>query len=488
MVLCFICLGLATETLQAQGFEEYRNQKLKDFADYRQRKLDEFEAYRRKKLLEFADYVARGWQPFQSEAKKVKVPEPKPVEPPVAPKEEPLPIRPIAIPQGKTMPLVVPRMEPKLKLPEIPEPKPQEDSRKTMSFFGTEVKVTLPASLRVTMRGHSETEVSRVLRMLAGDDAAALVRDVVSIYQTMNLNGWAAVQLCGQVAERMEGNGDAATVLQAYLLTTLGYDARLCESGGQLLVMAPMAGEPLLARAKIKGTFYYLLNDRSGRGGTLKTYTKNISEATRRIDFTDATKIRFSQQVTAPRTVIAVNYPSASATVQVNKNLIDFYATMPIMGQYPWTFYARQEMEPRMRQALLPPLKKATQGKSEVEAVSILMNFMHFGFKYDTDEKQFGYEKPFFFEENFYYPRNDCEDRGILFSYLVRQVLGMDAVLLYLPGHIWTAVRFSTPVGGDYVTVKGHRYTVCDPTYMGASIGMTQPPYRGKQPTVFTID
>ena len=118
------------------------------------------------------------------------------------------------------------------------------------------------------------------------------------------------------------------------------------------------------------------------------------------------------------------------------------------------------------------------QGKNEADAANILINFVQTAFQYQRDEQQFGYEKPFFVEELFYYPYSDCEDRAMLYSYLVRKLLGLDVVLLDYPDHIATAVRFKGNVGGDYVMVGGQKYIVCDPTYIGASIGMTMPQFK----------
>ena len=63
----------------------------------------------------------------------------------------------------------------------------------------------------------------------------------------------------------------------------------------------------------------------------------------------------------------------------------------------------------------------------------------------------------------------------MLFSRLVRDLLGLDVVLIYYPGHLATAVKFSSEVSGDYITYDGARYTICDPTYINASVGMTMP-------------
>ena len=68
---------------------------------------------------------------------------------------------------------------------------------------------------------------------------------------------------------------------------------------------------------------------------------------------------------------------------------------------------------------------------------------------------------------------SDCEDRSILFSSLVRDLLGLDVVLIYYPNHLATAVRFSSNVSGDYLEMDGKRYVLCDPTYVNAPVGVT---------------
>ena len=103
-----------------------------------------------------------------------------------------------------------------------------------------------------------------------------------------------------------------------------------------------------------------------------------------------------------------------------------------------------------------------------MEAVGILLDFVQTAFEYQTDEQQFGKERPLFGDEILFYPYCDCEDRSILFSVLVRELVGLDVVLLNYPEHLATTVRFDDDVKGDYIMIDGKRYVVCDPTYIGA--------------------
>ena len=88
------------------------------------------------------------------------------------------------------------------------------------------------------------------------------------------------------------------------------------------------------------------------------------------------------------------------------------------------------------------------------------MNFVQTAFVYEYDDKVWGTDRSFFADECLYYPYCDCEDRSILFSRLVRDLLGLDVVLIYYPGHLATAVKFSSEVSGDYITYDGARYTI----------------------------
>lgn len=57
----------------------------------------------------------------------------------------------------------------------------------------------------------------------------------------------------------------------------------------------------------------------------------------------------------------------------------------------------------------------------------------------------------------------------------MRDLIGLDVVLIYYPGHLATAVKFNQSVSGDYIIYGDSRYVVCDPTYINAPVGMTMP-------------
>ena len=117
----------------------------------------------------------------------------------------------------------------------------------------------------------------------------------------------------------------------------------------------------------------------------------------------------------------------------------------------------------------------------------MLLNYVQTGFEYEYDDKVWGHDRAFFAEETLYYPYCDCEDRAILYSRLVRDLLGLDVVLVYYPGHMCTAVNFPDGAHGDYVVLDGKPFTISDPTYIGAPIGATMPGMDNKRAKVILL-
>jgi hypothetical protein len=71
---------------------------------------------------------------------------------------------------------------------------------------------------------------------------------------------------------------------------------------------------------------------------------------------------------------------------------------------------------------------------------------------------------------------------------LVRDLLGLDVVLVYYPGHLAMAVNFTEPVKGDYVPLDGRKFTICDPTYIGGRVGETMPDMVDKPITAILLN
>ena len=202
----------------------------------------------------------------------------------------------------------------------------------------------------------------------------------------------------------------------------------------------------------------------------------------------------FAVNYKGQRTIKSERYPNVAATIKVNQNLMSFYNTYPtsmldenIMTR--WAMYANTPLAKDVKDQLYTQLRPLVSGKSQLDAVNILLNWVQTGFEYEYDDKVWGGDRAFFAEESLNYPYCDCEDRSILFTRLVRDLLGLKCILVFYPGHLAAAVRFTDSVsGGDYIQLNGQRYIVSDPTYIGAPVGMTMPNMDNQTAKVILLD
>jgi len=106
-------------------------------------------------------------------------------------------------------------------------------------------------------------------------------------------------------------------------------------------------------------------------------------------------------------------------------------------------------------------------------------------FHYKTDHEQFGKENYLFIEETIFYPSSDCEDRSIIFAWLVENLINIKVIGLDFPGHVATAVLLEKPIGS---TIKHGQdlYTIADPTYINATAGKRMPKYENNEPKLIT--
>lgn len=302
-----------------------------------------------------------------------------------------------------------------------------------------------------------------------------LLTDCRQIADDLQLNDWGVFWLVETVADAFCNTKNESVVMQQFLLNELGYKSKMARKSGEeemmMLFVATDCTLYALPYFKLNGLCYYNITD--DKPGRFSICERSSAKARNSIH------MRLENAPELPgervRSMRQTANGQVAASVIVPQKLMEFYRQFPSCD---YSVYVTAPVNEELENMLLASLKPAIEGKSEVEAANILLNYIHTAFKYATDDEQFGYEKPFFVEEVFYYPACDCEDRAIFYSYLVRKLLKLDVVLLDYPDHIATAVCFNENARGDYFMIEGRKYVVCDPTYIGASIGMSMPCYK----------
>lgn len=458
----------------------------KEFGDFQKKQQKEFNDFKNKADADFDTFLRETWTKFEAFDPVVAPVRPEPARQPVFDGKKaqvPVAIKPavpkvqgINIPGQSYLPV-------KIDMPVVPLGE-QPVHRATIDYYGTSLKVTTAVVEGLMLAGNREADVADAWSMLCKGGHEQLIKDCMTLREEKKMSDWGYLLFTKKLGEQLYGveQKDKIAFLQMFILNKSGFKVRLSKINEELKLMVAPAGALYgVPYIMLEGTKYYVFDSGKQKGPMgVYTYKQDFADAKNYVSLSidvvpkfDA--VEYGETVTPKSGVIKVE------TV-VNKNLIEFYKSYP---QCDVSVYYHTPMSEELKATLYPPLKEAIKGKSQKEAANILIEFVQTGFEYQTDGQQFGYEKPFFLEENFFYPACDCEDRAILYSTLVKDLLGLDAVLLDYPNHIASAVRFTETIPGDYVVLDdGAEYLICDPTYIGASIGMCMEQFKKVAPLI----
>jgi hypothetical protein len=470
----------------------------KEFELFAKKQQSDFDAFRNKADAEFETFLREAWKKYDAFTP-IPVPErpepPKPVTFDKTKSKQP----PVEIKPGKPKAPDAPapgggvRLDPGMYVPgkpytpvlvTAPAVKPGKPVKRIpVEFYGTAFEVATDVIGDLTLPDNKEGNVADAWKKLCGKDYEQLVNDCMTIRKEKRLSDWAYLLFTKQIGVQLYGAERANEIifLQMFLLNKSGFKVRLAKIDDRLkLLVAPAGtiyGVPYLNLNEDK---YYVFEPVPNGSNKIYTYPENFADAKNlvclNIEGVPAFDVQEQDRALSPQ--------DGSLKIQAvtNKNLVDFYRDYPQCGV---AVRYKTPMSEELRSSLYPQLEAAIAGKPEKDAANLLLNFVQTAFEYKTDGDQFGYEKPFFPDETFFYPYCDCEDRAMLYSTLVKDLLGLETVLLDYPGHIASAVRFTGDVQGDYITLDdGGKFVICDPTYIGAPIGVCMDRYKTVAPEV----
>ena len=356
----------------------------------------------------------------------------------------------------------------------------------TMPFYGRKLTVPLPEMVATAkLTGVRERQVARFWKKLAEERADLSVASLDQQRSNLYLSDWGMLDLIRHFAAAVfPDQPDEQAVFTVFLLSAMHYDARVGRMDDRLVMLVNTGSRIYdIPYVEIDSLRYYAFGNLP-RKGRLHTYEQQLKDADQPVDM----HLDYSPRIggaLSSRT-FSCTLLGHDVTFRVNQPLMDFYACYP---QTELPIYANAAIEEALAAAIERELRPFVEGETPVAALNNLLEFMQQGFKYQTDRKQFGREKNYFCEENFYYPANDCEDRAVLFARIVKILLGYEVVLLEYEDHVATAVCVpGRKIRGRYLEIQGKRYMVCDPTCLGATVGELGRKYRNKKANVIQLN
>lgn len=358
------------------------------------------------------------------------------------------------------------------------------------SFYGQELRA---AGLKpVKLKSVYQSDVSSAWREYQKRDVTPVLTSLEAIIEQMGLNDWFVFRLVREYSDKLLGDATPMdrVLLEHYLLVSLGYDVRLARTQTQLLLMVPFEQEVYERYfIRLEGKEYYLFFDELEADVDELSVIQPCDPSKKDVGkgrifslLFDDKKLMISSGESKLRDF---DDGMIHVSCSIDPGIIRMLRDYPLLNMEN---YASSVVLPQFHDAILEQLTPQVADMNQCDAADALLHFVQHVFTYENDQEYHGHEKFYFIEENFYYDYNDCEDRSILYAFLVSSLLGLDVQFVNYPGHECTAVRFTdcSPFGNGYYYGKDY-YLICDPSYVGGTIGRCMPQYRGMQPTVRTM-
>lgn len=480
IVTACLSFGLALYVISSSAnddFQQWMQQQSQGVAAQKK----EFQEYKDKRDEEFTAFLKAQWKAVDIVKGEVRDEAPKPDVMPVA-SARPEPVRPAEKPVVVFVPKPESTKQP-VSAPVVAAPKGR---LLNIDFYGRQVRFYYDAALKQRLSTNiNKVAVSDYWSVLSRADYEDLLKQLNEQKKSLQLNDWAYASLIHKLAVAINDNRrNESALLSWFLLAKSGYKARIAYNSTSIYLLVPSKHEMFdVSYFTFSGKRYYAVDFDGNKQklGQVYTYDGEYPETTKDFDMQVTSMVASNDKDERRHLFFEFEGKKYNIDVSYDSGRIKFFSTYP---QLNLNLYFDAGVYQVTATPLQQQLAENMKGMSEQQAVNFLLRFVQTSLKYETDVQQFGEENYLFPEETLFYPYSDCEDRAVLFAWLVKSLLNLDVVGLDYPGHVAAAVHFTENVTGDSVSYNGKSYIVTDPTYINASTGMTMPDFKQYKPAV----
>ncbi len=488
------CLTLSAVFAQAPDFETWRRERernMQELAAKRDSILKQYAAnfqdYVEQRNRAYAEYLREEWEAFNLFRSEEPYEAVKPEEVPDFDRD--LDAEPELL--GRNVEWRSPRLRPR----ELPvEPVTisvalvvSEFADVIVDFYDRKWAVSVDASFsNLTNQGISEEDVASWLETATQSNYVPSLTSILDIAGDTNMNDWALYKLTKAFSRTITGGNDQdlTRLYTWFLLQQAGYDIRLGRQQEQLVMLMPFTDRVYeIPLTNIDNRVFGLL------GGThdepLYAYRQPMENAVRLFHLGFASKPAFSEEGKKVRLSFERDHHQVTVELEYDPVLVAMLKDQPQSDA--WVYFD-SNASVLLRNAADHHLVPIIDEKENIDRVAFLLKMVQGAFEYETDQSQFGMQKFMFPDEVIHYAASDCDDRAVLFAWLVRNYTSNQVAAVQYDDHMATAVHFSgDQPAGDYFTLEGHDFVIADPTFVNAPIGRTMPQYKDVIPLVWRV-
>ena len=476
LVLSGLCFFLFIQTAFTQD-DTLKNEYQKEFDQFKKETQAQFDKFKSENDSIFYQFLLESWESFEL-LKDEKAVSPKPDIQPVLKDYDEKPIEIVPM-KSRTMledsgRSIQFELAPKnFNTYNVSAPK------SSINFYGTRIEVYNARVNKISGDDISKETIAEFFRnTVINDELVYSFYDLQTKSRHYKLNGWGFLRLLQEASGTYYRNVNEQVLLTWAALVKTGHDARVGFDKEDIYLLVnfdvPVFYKMYLMKENTK---YYLIpfEGQNKQSESIKSFAADYPAKLSTVSL----KIKENPIFETNKGQKKVSFNNQKLTLHFNQNIVDFYKTYP---DCDLSIYFPPPLSKIALESIGDKLGSKIVDENPLETVNSLLSFVQYAFDYKTDENQFGYENYLFSEETLYYDYADCEDRTVLLSQLIDHFADLNTIALSYPGHVTLAVNIPGMEEGSYVTYKGEKYFVCDPTYIGAQCGMLMPELRKENP------
>lgn len=368
---------------------------------------------------------------------------------------------------------------PRIRKPEYISSNPLKQNFK---FFGNNITVTYDKLLSLAVdQLLTKDLVADYWKKFMVANSNHLVNQLNAYQNKLGLNDWGyflLVKACSNAIYPTDESGE--TLLAWALMIRSGFCVKIgFNQLGSSLLYTTSTEIFGVHSVRINGSVYYI--DKPIYSFPITSYFPNHPDANGAIQLNFRQSLNFQGEIQNKKIEFRWNKKSYNFDIKYNPEEIRFLETYP---QTDPVIYFKAPFSLLSAESLYRQFKPILSAMRKEEGAAFLQQFVQKVFTYRPYNDLYGYDRFMFPEELFFKDESNDKGKALLYCWLITNLMNQKAALVEFPGFFSAAISLDQPMDGDNYDVGGRRYTIADPTFENAPIGLVMKEFYSMKPLI----
>lgn len=349
-------------------------------------------------------------------------------------------------------------------------------------FYGNNVVVYYDKLLGLSVNQPVSNEVvTDFWKKLMVGNSQYLISQLMTVRNRLGLNDWGYFMLVKSCSSALSPNDDSGSVLLTWgLMIKSGFDVKIGYNQLGASVLFPAVSKiNSIPYLKINGNDYYI--DRSISSFPVTTYPANHLGATGFLHLRMNQSLNFQGEVQIKKFQFLWDKKLVEFSLKYNPEVTRFLEEYP---QSDPDLFFLAPFTSLTEESLLKQIRTVLAGMKKEEAVAFLQQFVQKSFAYFPYNDRYGFDRFMFPEELLSKDESNDKGKAVLFAWMVSNLLNQKAALVEFPGFYSVGISMDQQLDGDNFLVDGRSYTMADPTFDNAPLGLVMKEFYLQKPSV----